>query len=466
MKQYGFSYSDGSDTLAIMRNLDKAGDHRDRRKLVAAYGVGDLGLNFYWQGAGYFLFFFYTDVVGLPNALAGAVIAFGGLVDAVADPTMGMLADRTRSRFGRYRIYLLFGAPVLSLAFFLLFWAPLAAPQALAAAFAFGAHAFFRVAYTCVSIPYGSLGANLSSDARVRTSLAGSRMFFGALGGVCVVHLVGSLRAGADETSAFVTAGAIAGLLGAVPIIAAALATQERTYPTHAADRPQTLASLISHCATNRPFVILIASILLITVANVLFVKTVLYVFERILDEPEIGAVALSCMTAAPLIALPIWTVVFRRIDKRPGFLVGCVATIISFLLLLMAGDASPWLTALACVLISSSFAAFAVGFWSILPDTIDYGHFKSGMRIESSLIGVASAAQKAGIAIAGVLIGAALDAAGYDSAGAMSEASASRLLGILAIAPIVVVALAAAVFSKYPLTARDHRKIVDALAG
>lgn len=435
-----------------------------RRREVIAYGVGDLGLNFYWQGAGYFLFFFYTDVVGLPNLAAGAVIALGGLVDAVTDPAMGLLADRTRSRFGRYRVYLLFGAPVLAIAYALLYWAPLAAPESLVAASALGAHIAFRIAYTCVSIPYGTLGANLSPDASARTSLAGSRMFFGALGGVLVVYIVGQMRDGMDDSHAFATAGAVAGILGAIPVVATGLFARERLHDDSAQDQPLSFAAVLRLAAANRPFVTLIRAMLLITVANILFVKTLLYLFERILNAPAAGAATLSVMTLTPLAALPVWTFIFRRIDKRPGFLVGCGATIASLLLLLLGGAGSPSITAVACVLISFSFAAFAIGFWSILPDTIDYGHLQSGVRIESSLVGVASAVQKIGIAIAGVMVGVALDAAGYDAAGALPAESALQLRVMIVTAPIALMALGAAVFLHYPLNAESHRAIVRKL--
>lgn len=440
-------------------------DRPIRKRAVMTYAVGDLGLNFYWQGAGFFLFFFYTDVVGLPNLTAGFVIAAGGLVDAFTDPAMGFIADRTQSRFGRYRVYLLLGAPALALAYAVLFWAPLAVPASFAAAAALAAHVIFRIVYTCVSIPYGSLGANLTSDAGARTNLAGARMFSGALGGLLVVQLVVWLRSGMEDAQAFVIAGAVAGFLGAVPVIATGLATRERHYAGGAGDAVQSPAAVAKLAARNRPFLILIAAMLLITIANVLFAKTVLYLFERILKAPETGAATMAVMTVAPLAALPFWTFVFRLIDKRPGFLAGCAATIASFLLLLFAGEGSPMMTAVACVLISSSFAAFAVGFWSILPDTIDFGHLQSGARTESSLIGIASAAQKIGIATGGALIGVALEAAGYDAAGAISAASADELRMMIALAPIAATAVAAAVFLRYPITGERHRAIVRELS-
>lgn len=88
------------------------------------YGSGDFAFNLYWQGVSLYLFYFYTDVLGLPNAMAGIIYAIGSLWDAVTDPAMGYVAERTRSRWGRYRPYLLFTPIPLALSYLLIFWHP------------------------------------------------------------------------------------------------------------------------------------------------------------------------------------------------------------------------------------------------------------------------------------------------------------------------------------------------------
>lgn len=280
-------------------------------------------------------------------------------------------------------------------------------------------------------------------------------MFFGALGGIIVMQLVGGLRAEMDDAPAFVPAGIVAGLLGAVPVVTTGFTARERRYEQGDCDQPLSSAEVTRLVAANRPFIILISAMLLITVANVLFVKSALYLFERILKAPEAGAATMAMMTAAPLAAAPVWTLIFRRIDKRPGLLAGCGATTAGFLLLLVAGEESP----------AMSSAAFAGGFWSILPDTIDFGQLQSGSRIESSLIGVVSAVRKIGIAAAGVRIGLALEAAGYDAARRTSAESAATPGMMIALAPIAVLALGAAAFLRYPITAERHRAIIDKLS-
>ncbi|HWY25477.1 MAG TPA: MFS transporter, partial [Nevskia sp.] len=138
------------------------------RKL--ALGAGDFGFNLYWQMASFYLLYFYTDVLGLPPATAGAIYMSALVWDAMADPLIGMLADRTRSRYGRYRPYLLFGGPPLTLCFLLMFVGP-GGGGTLAVAFAAATHVAFRSVYAVINIPYASLFARVTRDARLRTDL-------------------------------------------------------------------------------------------------------------------------------------------------------------------------------------------------------------------------------------------------------------------------------------------------------
>src|SRR5882757_4628115 len=140
-----------------------------------ALGAGDFGFNLYWQTASLYLLFFYTDVLGLPAATAGTIYMAALIVDALLDPLMGLLADRTRTRFGRYRPYLLFGGIPLGLLFAAMFMGPAGGDTA-SVIFAAATHIAFRTFYAVISIPYSSLFARVTRDAQVRTNLNDFRM--------------------------------------------------------------------------------------------------------------------------------------------------------------------------------------------------------------------------------------------------------------------------------------------------
>ncbi len=157
------------------------------------YGSGDFAFNLYWQGVSLYLFYFYTDVLGLPNALAGMIYAIGSMWDAITDPAMGYIAERTRSRWGRYRPYLLFVPIPLALSYLLLFWSPNGQSIPLLVAMALAGQFIFRLVFTIGSTPYSSLMARMTSSSKDRAGMAGARMVFAYMGSFAVVLLAGFL---------------------------------------------------------------------------------------------------------------------------------------------------------------------------------------------------------------------------------------------------------------------------------
>ena len=130
---------------------------------VIAYGSGDLAFNLYFTFCSLFLLYFYTDVLGLSASVAGLIIMAALVWEGITDPAMGVIASRTRSRFGSYRPYLLFGAPVLAIAFIAMFL-PLGLSGNALAAFCLATHILFRTVYTVVNIPFVALSARMSAD--------------------------------------------------------------------------------------------------------------------------------------------------------------------------------------------------------------------------------------------------------------------------------------------------------------
>ena len=133
------------------------------RKL--GFTVGDYACNLYWQSLSIFLLFFYTDAVGLPAATAGLIYMVASIWDGMIDPVIGAFADRTRSRWGRYRPYVLLAAVPLALAFCLLYFHPPLKGWGLGV-WLLAAHMIFRTAYAVLSIPYTSLNARITSSSR------------------------------------------------------------------------------------------------------------------------------------------------------------------------------------------------------------------------------------------------------------------------------------------------------------
>ena len=130
---------------------------------MAAFATGDFACNLYWQSVSLFLLFYYTDAVGLSAGIAGLIYMIASIFDGAIDPFMGAISDRTRTRWGRYRPYILFGGVPLGLSFALLYYRP-PVEGYLLVAFVLVAHLVFRVCYTALSIPYSSLTARMTAS--------------------------------------------------------------------------------------------------------------------------------------------------------------------------------------------------------------------------------------------------------------------------------------------------------------
>ena len=144
-------------------------------KVKLGYGIGDIAICLYWSGVGLYLLYFYTDVVGISPELAGLIYAIGMIWDALTDPYMGFIAERTRSRWGVYRPYLLFGNVPLALSFILLLWVP-PFEGTLLFVFLLFVNLLHRTCFTIVSVPFSSLTPRITEDSEQRTNLTGFRM--------------------------------------------------------------------------------------------------------------------------------------------------------------------------------------------------------------------------------------------------------------------------------------------------
>ena len=145
------------------------------------YGIGDIAICFYWSGVGLYLLYFYTDIVGISPYLAGWIYALGIAWDAITDPFMGYLAERTVSKKGKYRPFIFFGTVPLALSFILLFWIPPFTGFSLFLSLLI-INILHRTCFTIVSVPYSSLTPRLSSDSEERTKLTTARMIGASFG--------------------------------------------------------------------------------------------------------------------------------------------------------------------------------------------------------------------------------------------------------------------------------------------
>lgn len=432
-----------------------------RRKV--GYGVGDFGFNLFFTTAGLFLLFYYTDVLGLSPATAGWVFAVALIWDALFDPVMGYVANRTRTRWGRYRPYLLFGAIPLSASWMLIFL-PTGLTGTALLLFALAAHVLFRTLYAVVSMPYLALTAVITSDSAERGAVAGVRMAFAATCGLFaafstlkLVELFGGGQRG------FLWTAVLFGCLAAVIFGIVFVSTDEGAVSETLAPEPR-VSDMLRMLRSNTAFWLVAAAMLAASFAGTMFSKTLPYWFKYQLGRPDLIGPALTVLTAAVTVSIPLWTTVMRRTSKRTMWLCGLAVSFMAYPALWIAPERSDvWMPLLALAGLGSG--ASYIGFWAAIPDTVEYGDWRSGVRSEGAIFGIVSLVQKAGLGLAAAALGELLSLAGYRANTAQTPETLASMKLILLGMPLLFNTLTLTAVFLYPLDHRLHGRLRRALS-
>jgi len=434
------------------------------RKL--SFTVGDYACNLYWQSVSIYLLFYYTDVVGLSAATAGLIYMIASIFDGAIDPFMGALADRTRTRLGRYRPYLLFGGVPLGLAFCLLYYKPPLTGLALAAA-VLGAHLVFRAAYTVLSIPYTALNARITNSTSERSTIAAFRMIFATLAGLTVSFgtqpLVKTLGGGHDATGFFRLAAVLALAATAIfPIVF--LTTRE---PVVDADGAPPLRNVDYWRAVsrNRAFWAVMAGIIFGVMCSTTLGKAVLYYFKYYLHDEAGARYALSINALAGFAAIPGWLFYTRFVGKRAAWLTAVVWGLAGLAGFAILGAPTPLTATAFFMFMQVGSLGVSYTFWSVLPDTVEYGEWRTSLRAESFIFGLGQFFLKAALGLGAGLFGAALGAVGYHPDVPQTAATLHGMRIIIVLLPAVGLIGSGLAMLAYPIRKGVHERIVDELA-
>ena len=309
----------------MMSSVSATAELQPHRLSVArkvGFTIGDYGFNLYWQSVSLFLMFYYTDAIGLSATTAGLIYMAASIFDGVTDPIMGAFADRTRTRWGRYRPYILWGTIPLALSFAALYYKPALDAFGITAVVC-ASHFLFRACYTVSSIPYISLTARVTSSSSERSTIAGFRMIFANLAGMTVSYSTQPLVeyfGGGDQARGFFYVACVIAILASCmfPIV---YASTREPAPTH--DEP--IPRLRDYWVTlrhNHAFWIVVIGVLGGSVATTTLSKTVIYYFKYFLDAEASARYALTAKTGLAILIVVSWVYVTRFIGKRHAWFV------------------------------------------------------------------------------------------------------------------------------------------------
>lgn len=426
------------------------------------YGVGDLGINLYFISAMTYLTYFYTDVFGLSAASVVSLMLVARIIDAVTDPLMGIIAERTRTRWGRLRPYLLFGAPVLGGFAVAIFTTPTGSADT-KLLWAYVTYVGFGLAYTIVSVPYSALTASLTLDYDERTVLSTVRMAFAFAGGLAVSWGLPKM-VGWFDSEAFGYRSVMIGfaVLATLLLWLTFWQTDERYQPP--ANQKLALADSVKAVFANPPlltvFVIFTGGMLSFTLRQ----ATTAYFFKYNVGRPDLIGDFFLVTLSVMFVGLLVTPRLTERVGKAKGIVFGALLTLVGLLgFYLTPNDAISTLFFWGCV-ISLGGTPIAVLGWAMIPDTVEYAQWRHGVRADGAIFAFASFFQKLAKAIGGAAVAGALAWAGYIANAEQTPQTLEAIRMMMTGVPAVIMLVLIVAALTYRLDERAHEQLVSEL--
>ena len=460
------------------------------------YGFGDMSSSMFWKIFSYYLPFFYSNIFGLSLAHAGTLVLVTKLYDAVSDPVMGLIADRTNTRWGKYRPYLLWIAIPFAVAGILAFFTPQTDNYTFKHVYAYVTYILMMTVYTAINVPYGAMLGVMTDDSREKSVFSSFRMFFAFIGSFIAMgsfepllklrqSILGTLPAEwtlADSTPAdWTIAVSVIGIVCAVLFILSFVMTRERVTEAEMAKEPvkensnetakTSVAEDLKALVANGPWWMLLGGGIAILLFNCVRGGAAAYYFADVLGTNAIFTLALFLTVGeiSQLVGVVVTVPVSEKIGKKATFLLVLAAvTILSIIVaFLPETPAGMWALLVSQILICIAIGINSPLLWSMFADVADYSELKNGRASTGLIFSSSSMAQKFGAAFGSAIVLWVLMAFGYDNAkGAVQTPEAlATIKALISWIPAIGSAAGVAIMLGYPLTDKKMSEIHQELS-
>jgi GPH family glycoside/pentoside/hexuronide:cation symporter len=417
------------------------------------YSLGDAASNFYWKTFEFYVVFFYTDVFGISAAAVGTMMLITRFADAVADPVMGSIADRTKSRWGHFRPYLIWGAIPFAVAGVLTFTTPNLGGGA-KLIYAYITYSLLMFIYTAVNIPYSALMGVISPNSQERTSISSIRFIGAFTAGMlvqwCTLPLVKFLGHGSD-TRGWQLTMVVYGICAIILLLLCFATTKERVTPP--AQQNPNIKSDVINLFDNKPWIVLVGVLLLTLAAFAIKGSVTAYYFKYFVHREDLIGLFLLANGFAFIVAVSLTSYLNKFIGKKPLFMFALGA---GGLIVMLFSLAKPEDIRLMFGL--QIFSSFIIGFnsplvWAMFADTADHAEWRTERRNTGLVFASAIFATKIGFAIGAWMLGLILAFFGYAANVAQTSRSIHGIILSMSWIPGVMLVMAAAMMMLYPLS-------------
>ncbi len=430
-----------------------------------AYGMGDVGCNFSWMFVGNFLMIFYTDVFGISMSAVAALMLFSRFWDAINDPIVGALSDKTNTRWGRYRPWLLVAAPLTSVVLILTFWANPGWSSTAKIIYMTITYCVLVLGYTCVNIPYGTLcGAmtqNIEERAQINTFRSVSAMIAIGIINIITVPMIDTLGKG-DNKKGYLLVAIIYGCIFAACHIFCFSKTKETV--AMPVKQKISLRTQMVAVIKNKPYLIAVVGQFLFGVTLYGRNADALYYFTYVEGNAALFSTYSLCIIVPSIIGAACFPPLFKFTNNkgRSAAIFAFFTGISMFVMYFFSVEASPIPFYVFACLSQFFFSGFNTAIYAIIPDCVEYGEWKTGLRNDGFQYAFVSLGNKIGMALGTSVLAAVLGACGYVANAQQNTVVLAVMKHSFTTIPGMLWIVTAIVLFFYRLNRRKYNQIVS----
>ncbi|MFV0254548.1 MAG: MFS transporter [Erysipelotrichaceae bacterium] len=411
-----------------------------------AYGGGDLASNLILVLSSTFIVFFYTDALGLNAAIIGMIMLFSRLFDGISDILMGFVVDKTNSKYGKARPWLLWLAGPISVALVLMFMVPNFGDLGKYIYVAITYNLVTTFLYTAINIPYGTLTSLMSRDQDQRMIINVFRMLMAQIGALVInamtLPLVNSFGGSADQKS-WIIVSVMYAILAFVLFMLCFAKTKERvSISSNEQKNRLSFFATLKICLKNDQWLVLVGFWVVMAFGLTMSMTVGTYYAKYILGNENFSGFLMAVSTIPVIVCMPLLPFFIRKIGKCKVAIIGGFISTAAYSMMLLNPISINWL--LFCSIIKGIGMAASTGtIFAMIADTIEYGHWKTGIRVEGMLYSSTTFGAKVGAGVGGAIALSILGSVGYDGLLAVQPASVLETLPIIYLYIPIVFSLA-----------------------
>jgi len=429
------------------------------------YALGDTAANIAWRSLTTFLLVFYVDVFGISAAAAGVLLLITRFSDGITDIIMGMITDRTNTKHGKFRPWILWSTVPFGVLMALTFTTPNFGPTG-KLIWAYTTYILLTLAYTANNVPYSALMGVMTPDHKERTSLSSYRFAGAYFGGIItqgfLIYLVAFLGKG-NRNLGYQHSMYLFAVLLIIFLLITYFSTKERVIPDKS--KTSNISGDIKDLIKNKPWVMLLLVGFFFVIYNSIKQGVTVFYFHRYLSQETLAASYMVALLIVSMVAALVTTPLANLFGKKNLFVYVMIFSGIANALLFLAGSRDKTMVFILGTLSEFGAGIMPVLFFAMLGDAADYSEWKNDRRATGLIYSAGTFAMKFGGGVAGAVIGFVLSFYGYNGMDESTIAGAVPGIKLLmSVIPVIFIGVAVAIMIFFPLTQAKMEQIQDEL--